>query len=101
MVITTSLIIGWVITGLVIGALARLIVPGRQRIGILLTLFIGIAGAVIGGLITAALVGAGHVIITFIVSLIVAALLVSAIASNGYAHYRTVGRGRTRRRIRW
>jgi uncharacterized membrane protein YeaQ/YmgE (transglycosylase-associated protein family) len=101
MVITTSLIIGWVITGLVIGALARLIVPGRQRIGILLTLLIGIAGALIGGFITAALVGAGHAIITFIVSLVVAAILVSAVASNGYAHYRTVPRGRSRRRIRW
>jgi uncharacterized membrane protein YeaQ/YmgE (transglycosylase-associated protein family) len=101
MVITTSLIVGWIITGLVIGALARLIVPGRQRIGIILTLLIGIAGALVGGFITAALIGAGHVIITFIVSLIVAALLVSAVASNGYSHYRTVGRGSSRRRIRW
>jgi uncharacterized membrane protein YeaQ/YmgE (transglycosylase-associated protein family) len=80
MVITTSLIIGWIITGLVIGALARLIVPGRQRIGILLTLLIGIAGALIGGFITAALIGAGHVIITFIVALVISAVLISAVS---------------------
>jgi uncharacterized membrane protein YeaQ/YmgE (transglycosylase-associated protein family) len=100
MVITTSLIVGWIITGLVIGGLARLLVPGRQHIGILLTLLIGIAGALIGGLITAAIIGAGHVIVTFIVSLIVAALLVSAFTSNGYAHYRR-GTTRRRRRLRW
>jgi uncharacterized membrane protein YeaQ/YmgE (transglycosylase-associated protein family) len=98
MVITTSLIIGWIITGLVIGGLGRLVVPGRQRIGILLTLLIGIAGALIGGIITLALLGAGHTIITFIVSVVLAALLVSAVSSNGY---RSVGRGRARRRIRW
>lgn len=103
MVITTSLIVGWIITGLVIGGLARLLVPGRQHIGVLLTLLIGIAGALIGGIITAALVGAGHVIVTSLVSLIVAALLVSAVTSRGYAHYR---RGYSRKparrsRFRW
>ena len=103
MVITTSLIIGWIITGLVIGALARLLVPGRQHLGILLTLLIGIAGALVGGIVTAALIGAGHVIVTFIVSLIVAAVLVSAFSSNGYAHYRRGYSRRTTRgrRLRW
>ncbi len=104
MVITGSLIIGWIITGLVIGGLARLLVPGRQHIGILLTLLLGIAGALIGGIITAVVLGAGHVIVTFIVSLIVAALLVSALSTRGYAHYRRgYSRGSTRRRsrLRW
>ena len=44
---TISAIIAWLITGLVIGVLAHLLVPGRQRIGILLTLLFGIAGALI------------------------------------------------------
>ena len=43
--------IGFLIAGLIIGALARLIMPGRQRIGLLWTLLLGVAGSVIGGVI--------------------------------------------------
>ncbi len=35
--LTASIIIGWLVIGLVIGALARLLVPGRQHIGLILT----------------------------------------------------------------
>jgi uncharacterized membrane protein YeaQ/YmgE (transglycosylase-associated protein family) len=75
-----SALIAWLITGLVIGALAHLIVPGRQRIGILLTVIIGMAGALIGGIVTAAILGPGHLIISFIVALIVSAVLISAVS---------------------
>jgi uncharacterized membrane protein YeaQ/YmgE (transglycosylase-associated protein family) len=44
-------ILGVIAVGLVIGALARLVKPGRQRMSILATLLLGVAGAVIGGLI--------------------------------------------------
>ena len=44
-------ILGLIAVGLVIGALARLLQPGRQRMSILATLFLGVVGAVIGGLI--------------------------------------------------
>lgn len=92
---TLTIILVWLITGLVIGGLARLLVPGRQRIGLGLTLLIGIAGALLGGIITAAILGPGHVVITFIVALIVAALLIAATTHRGYARrYR-------RRRPRW
>jgi uncharacterized membrane protein YeaQ/YmgE (transglycosylase-associated protein family) len=37
-----------IIVGLIIGALGRLVVPGKQRIGILLTLLIGIVAALVG-----------------------------------------------------
>lgn len=77
---TVSAIVAWLITGLVIGAVAHLLVPGRQRIGILLTVLFGIAGALVGGFITAALLGPGHLIISFIVALIVSALLISAVS---------------------
>jgi uncharacterized membrane protein YeaQ/YmgE (transglycosylase-associated protein family) len=82
--LTISVIITWLITGLVIGGLAHLLVPGRNRIGILRTLLFGIVGALVGGLITAALLGPGHVIITFIVALIVAALLIAAVSHPGF-----------------
>jgi uncharacterized membrane protein YeaQ/YmgE (transglycosylase-associated protein family) len=45
----------YILAGLVIGALARLIVPGRQRMGILMTIIIGIVAAVIGGILWAAI----------------------------------------------
>jgi uncharacterized membrane protein YeaQ/YmgE (transglycosylase-associated protein family) len=77
---TISAIIAWLITGLVIGGLAHLLVPGRQRIGILRTLVFGVVGALVGGIITAAILGAGHLIITFLVSLVVAALLIGAVS---------------------
>jgi len=82
-------IITWLIIGLVIGAVAHLLVPGRQRIGIIWTVLIGIVGALVGGVVTFALLGAGHAIITFIVSLIVAALLISAVSHpRSRLHYR-------------
>ena len=80
MSIAISVIIMWLITGLVIGGLAHLLVPGRNRIGIIRTLLFGIVGALVGGFITAALLGPGHVVITFIVALIVAALLIVAVS---------------------
>ena len=43
-------ILGLIVVGAVIGALARLIKPGRQRMSILATVLLGVVGAVIGGL---------------------------------------------------
>jgi uncharacterized membrane protein YeaQ/YmgE (transglycosylase-associated protein family) len=44
-------ILSWILFGLLAGAVARLIVPGRQSIGCLATLAIGVIGAFVGGLI--------------------------------------------------
>ena len=44
-------IIGWLIVGLIIGALARLLMPGRDPMGCLMTALLGVAGSVVGGLI--------------------------------------------------
>jgi uncharacterized membrane protein YeaQ/YmgE (transglycosylase-associated protein family) len=93
---TLTAIIVWLITGLVIGAVAHLLVPGRQRIGILLTILFGIAGAIIGGIVTAALLGPGHLVITFIVALVVAAVLISAVSHPGSRRYLYSGHRRRR-----
>jgi uncharacterized membrane protein YeaQ/YmgE (transglycosylase-associated protein family) len=85
MTLTVSVIIVWLLIGLVIGALARLLVPGRQHIGILLTILIGIVAALVGGILTTAILGAGHTVITFIVALVAAALLVSAFTTAAAA----------------
>ena len=44
-------VIGWIIFGLIIGALAKLVMPGRDPGGIIITMLIGIAGALLGGFI--------------------------------------------------
>jgi len=48
-------IISAIVIGIVIGVLGRLVVPGRQRIGILLTIVVGIVAALIGAAIASAM----------------------------------------------
>jgi len=48
-------ILGWILFGLVVGALAKLVMPGRDPGGIIVTMLIGIAGAVLGGFVGRAL----------------------------------------------
>ena len=48
-------LIGWIIFGLVVGALAKLVMPGRDPGGIIVTMLLGIAGAMIGGFLGRAL----------------------------------------------
>jgi uncharacterized membrane protein YeaQ/YmgE (transglycosylase-associated protein family) len=42
-------ILGWIIFGLIVGALAKLVMPGRDPGGIVVTILLGIVGAVVGG----------------------------------------------------
>jgi uncharacterized membrane protein YeaQ/YmgE (transglycosylase-associated protein family) len=44
--------ISWIIFGLFAGAVARLLLPGKQPIGFLWTIALGIAGAIVGGFIS-------------------------------------------------
>lgn len=71
-------IIGLFIAGLVIGALARLIIPGRQRIGLLMTALIGAAGSIIGGLLATEVLDVGG-IAQFVLAIVVAAVLVAVV----------------------
>ena len=42
-------VIGWIVFGLVVGALAKLVMPGRDPGGIIVTMLLGVVGAVVGG----------------------------------------------------
>lgn len=44
-------IIAWLVLGLIAGAVAKLIMPGKQGGGIVMTIILGIVGAIVGGLI--------------------------------------------------
>ncbi len=42
-------VIGWIIFGLIVGAIAKLLMPGRDPGGFIVTMLLGIAGALVGG----------------------------------------------------
>jgi uncharacterized membrane protein YeaQ/YmgE (transglycosylase-associated protein family) len=70
---------GFLVAGLIIGALARLLKPGKQDLSILATLGLGLVGSLIGGLI-ATLFGTGSIwelnILGFVLAVVAAVLLV-------------------------
>ena len=74
-------IITAVVVGAIIGALARLIMPGRQNVSTLMTVVLGIAGALIGSWLTAAVgysnSNGGFAIIPFVVGVVVAIVLIA------------------------
>jgi uncharacterized membrane protein YeaQ/YmgE (transglycosylase-associated protein family) len=53
-------IFGWIIIGLIAGALAGALVPGRQRYGCLGTLLVGVAGGLLGGWLWEDVLGIGE-----------------------------------------
>ena len=78
--------IWWLVIGLVAGALARLLMPGRQPMGFLMTMGLGLVGSVVGGVIASAIFGThprdpgldtGGVVMSTIGALIVLALYVA------------------------
>jgi uncharacterized membrane protein YeaQ/YmgE (transglycosylase-associated protein family) len=87
-------ILGLILIGIVIGILARLVMPGRQSIGMLMTVLLGIGGALIGGIVASA-IGEGDVFelnaIGTIVGIIAAVLLIAVAEAFG------VGDDRSRR----
>lgn len=77
-------IIGFLVFGLVVGAVARLIKPGKQNLSLLMTLLLGVVGSLIGGVV-ASLLGTGSItelnVLGAIVA-IVAAVLLIGVAEN-------------------
>ena len=71
--------IGFLVAGLAIGVIARFIKPGRQRLSIVATLGLGLAGSLIGGTI-AWLIGSGSIwelnILGFILAVVAAVMLI-------------------------
>jgi uncharacterized membrane protein YeaQ/YmgE (transglycosylase-associated protein family) len=49
----------WIIVGLIAGALAKFIMPGKDPGGIIVTIILGIGGSVLGGWLATVLLGAG------------------------------------------
>lgn len=77
-------IIGFLVAGLIIGALARLFKPGKQNLSLLATLGLGVVGSLVGGIVASAL-GTGDImelnVLGFIVAVIAAFLLIGVAES--------------------
>ncbi|RZU33860.1 GlsB/YeaQ/YmgE family stress response membrane protein [Blastococcus saxobsidens] len=86
-------ILGLIVIGLVIGALARLILPGKQNISIVATLVLGVLGALIGGFI-ASLLGTGDIfelnVLGFVLAVVAALVLVGGYAGTAGRSSRSV-----------
>ena len=50
-------IVTWIVWGLFVGIFARLLKPGRQRVGILLTIVLGVVGSLAGGFLATQVLG--------------------------------------------
>lgn len=86
--------IGFIVFGLVVGAVARLLVPGRQHLSLGMTVLLGVIGSIAGGVVANAL-GTGDVMeLNFIGSLVaIAASVVLIVVGENMG----VLRRRTRR----
>lgn len=89
-------IIGFIVAGLIIGVLARLLLPGRQHIGLALTLLLGVLGSLAGGAV-AGFLGTGDVwelnVLGFIVAVLVSVGILAVAEAAG------IGGGRKRRGV--
>ncbi len=74
-------IIGAIVVGLIVGALARLVMPGKQNIGVIMTILLGAGGSFLGSWVTYRLgytnSNGGFAIIPFLVGVVVAVLLIA------------------------
>ena len=67
-----------IVAGLLIGLLARWLAPGKGRIGLILTILVGIVGALIGEAVAEA-VNVDSFWLTFVIQIVAAAILVGAL----------------------
>jgi uncharacterized membrane protein YeaQ/YmgE (transglycosylase-associated protein family) len=86
-------ILGLIVIGIVIGILARLVLPGRQRIGVGLTVLLGIGGALVGGIVASA-IGEGDIFELNFIGTVVG--IIAAAAMIGAADAAGLGKGRRR-----
>ena len=76
-------ILTWIVLGLIVGALAKWIMPGDDPGGIIITILIGIAGALLGGFLSTA-IGVGGGVTGFNLGSVVIAILGSLLLLFGY-----------------
>lgn len=88
-------LISTAIVGLVIGALGRLVIPGRQPIGLVATVLLGLIGAVVGSFVGHRLLGVGGFSILLEIGIAAGAVALY----SGRRHRGPLGTGRRRRSL--
>ena len=91
-------IISWIILGLIAGALAKLILPGKQGGGIIVTIILGIVGAFLGGWLGSFIPGLSDginsfsigTIITSVIGAIIVLLIYGAVAESSAGPERAI-----------
>ncbi len=75
--------IGFIVFGLIVGIVARLLVPGRQHLSLAMTLLLGLVGSVVGGVVANA-IGTGDIFeLNFVGSIVaIAAAVVLIVAGD-------------------
>jgi len=82
-------IVGWIVFGLIVGVIAKLVMPGRDPGGMIVTVLLGIAGAMVGGFLGRAMGLYGPQDVAGMVMSVVGAIVLLFL-------YRMVAGGRTR-----
>lgn len=75
-------IFGWILFGLIVGAIARFVYPGRQDIGLLRTTLLGVVGSFVGGFVGWLIFGGSAIQASGWIGSIVGSVLVLAIATR-------------------
>lgn len=68
-------VLWWILFGLVVGAIAKLLMPGKDPGGWIVTILLGIAGSFVGGFVAQTLMGGENSTVGFIGSILGAILL--------------------------
>ncbi|MGI9126406.1 MAG: GlsB/YeaQ/YmgE family stress response membrane protein [Mycobacterium sp.] len=87
-------IIGAIVVGAIIGVLARLVMPGRQGIGMVMTILLGIVGSFLGSWVTAQFgyhnATGGFALLPFLVGVVTAVILIAVYVAIAGRHDTTV-----------
>ena len=86
-------VLGWIVFGLIVGAVAKLLMPGRDPGGFIVTILLGIAGAVLGGFLGRALgwyrdVNDGPGIIASVIGAVILLAIYRAVIGRTHHHAR-------------
>ena len=77
-------IVAWIVWGVFIGALARLLTPGKHRIGLIWTMVLGVAGSLLGGVLATRVLGIGDDdsfdFPSFVIAVVLSVILLSVAA---------------------
>ncbi|HVJ87549.1 MAG TPA: GlsB/YeaQ/YmgE family stress response membrane protein [Caulifigura sp.] len=75
-------IIGWIVFGLIVGAIAKLLYPGNEKTGCISTIALGILGSVVGGIIAKLIWGGDEIEPRGLILSVIGALIVLVITTR-------------------